>query len=93
MDIYQILTMVFAITTILGGISITAFLTRGRRIKETFIEFVEDYKVAMTDNELSDVEKSELMDNIVVIIDEAMTIYQAIVNVIKKIAEVFPKIQ
>jgi len=89
MDIYQIATIILALSTVIGGISITTFLVRGKKIKDAAIQFVEEYKVAMSDGVLSDTEKAALMDCVVVIVDESLSLYQAFVNIIAKIKDIF----
>lgn len=85
MDWQTILAIILGIFTILAGVSWAVLASRAKSIWKALQDLKANYLSAVADGVISDAEKAQIADNLIAIIGEATSIWQALQNVYTEI--------
>ena len=91
MYIFEVLTITFAVISILAGVSWGVLFTRGRKLWAGLKELRDDYLEAKIDGTITNEERLEIADDLITIIDHASNIWMVLENLLYTIGGIVRK--
>jgi len=85
---YEIATLVLGIGAVLSGVAWGVIVQRGKSLVENGKELRVKYLEAMLDGNITDQEKLEIGQEVIEVIDDALTLWQSGVNIFTQIKRV-----
>ena len=85
---YEIATLVLGIGAVLSGVAWGVIVQRGKSLVENGKELRVKYLEAMLDGNITDQEKLEIGQEVIEVIDDALTLWQSGVNIFSQIKRV-----